>query len=571
MDGNENRNGDERYVLYKQEDLFSESFPLMREIRRQGKLCDVTLKVEDHSFSAHRIVLSATIPYFYAMFTNNMAESRIKEITMKEIEPQALESLINFAYSGSIKIDSQNVQGLMMGASFLQLGKVRDACADFLISKFSAHNVLGIRYFADSLSCTHLVSAADKFIHQYFYLVAESDEFLGLCFEELIDLVRRDELNVPSEEKIFDACMKWVKHENSRTALLPRVLANVRLPLLSPQFLADHVATEELIKTSHQCRDLVDEAKDCHLMPERRALVQSYRTRQRHCNAVGYIYAVGGLTKSGDSVSTCEIYNPIKMEWTMGEPMSTLRSRVGVAVTGGKLYAFGGFNGTERLSTVEVYDRKMRKWTQGRSMLCKRSAVGVAALNDLVYVCGGYDGVTSLNTVECYNPKSDTWATVAPMMKYRSAGGVAPLGQYIYALGGHDGLSIFDSVERYDPISNTWTKVKPMLNRRCRLGVATLNNKLYACGGYDGNTFLSSVEMYDPVKDTWKPVASMNVKRSRVALCANMGKLWAIGGYNGESNLMSMEIYCPETDTWTFDAPMCAHGGGVGVGVLPIP
>lgn len=46
MDGNENRNGDERYVLYKQEDLFSESFPLMREIRRQGKLCDVTLKVK---------------------------------------------------------------------------------------------------------------------------------------------------------------------------------------------------------------------------------------------------------------------------------------------------------------------------------------------------------------------------------------------------------------------------------------------------------------------------------------------------------------------------------------------
>lgn len=44
--------------------------------------------MEDQSFSAHRIVLAATIPYFYAMFTNNMAESRIKEITMKEIDPQ---------------------------------------------------------------------------------------------------------------------------------------------------------------------------------------------------------------------------------------------------------------------------------------------------------------------------------------------------------------------------------------------------------------------------------------------------------------------------------------------------
>lgn len=47
----------------------------------------------------------------------------------------ALESLINFAYSGTVKIDNQNVQGLMMGAAFLQLHKVRDACADFLISR----------------------------------------------------------------------------------------------------------------------------------------------------------------------------------------------------------------------------------------------------------------------------------------------------------------------------------------------------------------------------------------------------------------------------------------------------
>lgn len=48
----------------------------------------VFLQIEDQTFAAHRIVLAASIPYFHAMFMNNMAESRIKEITMKEIEPQ---------------------------------------------------------------------------------------------------------------------------------------------------------------------------------------------------------------------------------------------------------------------------------------------------------------------------------------------------------------------------------------------------------------------------------------------------------------------------------------------------
>lgn len=172
----------------------------------------------------------------------------------------------------------------------------------------------------------HLVSAAEKYIHHDFSKVAQSEEFLNLTFDELIDLVRRDELNVPTEEKIFEACMKWVKWEDDRQALLPQVLAKVRLPLLTPQFLADRVATEDLIRTSHQCRDLLDEAKDFHLMPERRALVQSFRTRPRCCDyVIGQIYAVGGLTKNGDSVSTVEIYDPLTKEWKMGEAMSMLR------------------------------------------------------------------------------------------------------------------------------------------------------------------------------------------------------------------------------------------------------
>lgn len=32
-------------VIFQQLDLFSEGFPVMEEIRRDGKLCDVTLKV----------------------------------------------------------------------------------------------------------------------------------------------------------------------------------------------------------------------------------------------------------------------------------------------------------------------------------------------------------------------------------------------------------------------------------------------------------------------------------------------------------------------------------------------
>uniref|UniRef100_A0A1B0ACD5 Uncharacterized protein n=1 Tax=Glossina pallidipes TaxID=7398 RepID=A0A1B0ACD5_GLOPL len=101
---------------------------------------------------------------------------------------------------------------------------------------------------------------------------------------------------------------------------------------LSPQFLAGRVTREELIKFSHQCRDLLDEAKDFHLMPERRRLLESFRkvfqfskTRQRGEFTSGQVYAGGGLASNGESVSTVEIYDPYEKSRRMGEQMSMMK------------------------------------------------------------------------------------------------------------------------------------------------------------------------------------------------------------------------------------------------------
>lgn len=558
--------------IFCQEDLPLISFPVIEEIRHLGKLCDVALKVDNIIFSAHRIILAATVPYFHAMFTHDMIESKQREITIQGIDAGALESLIDFAYSGKIRINTINVQSLLVGASFLQLNKVREACCEFLKKRLHPHNVLGIRTFADTLGCTSLVEATNRFIQKHFVEVAHSEEFLALQFSDVQEIISRDEIHVMSEEQIFEAVMIWVKRSiEDRAELLPELLTKVRMPLLTPHYLTDRVATEELIRTSHRCRDLVDEAKDYHLMPERRPLLQSFRTRPRCCpDIVGLIYAVGGLTKAGDSLSTVEVYDPKIERWQMAEAMTMLRSRVGVSVMHNKLYAIGGYNGSERLSTVEVFDPNSRTWSKVASMNCKRSAVGAASLYNCLYVCGGYDGVSSLNTVECYNPDKDKWTMVTSMSKHRSAAGVVAFEGHIYALGGHDGLSIFDSVERYDPQTGQWTLMSPMLTKRCRLGVSTLNGKIYVCGGYDGSTFLQTAEVYDPLTKQWSYISPMNVMRSRVALVTNCGKLYAIGGYDGVSNLSTVEIYNPESDQWSFVASMWAHEGGVGVGVIPV-
>ena len=54
--------------------------------------------------------------------------------------------------------------------------------------------------------------------------VMESEEFLLLPVQQLIDIISHDELNVRTEEQVFKAVMQWVRYNlTERRGLLPKV------------------------------------------------------------------------------------------------------------------------------------------------------------------------------------------------------------------------------------------------------------------------------------------------------------------------------------------------------------
>ena len=53
-------------------------------------------------------------------------------VTMFAYSCSALEALVNFAYNGKVQLDTTNVQALLVGASFLHLQLVKEACCEFL-------------------------------------------------------------------------------------------------------------------------------------------------------------------------------------------------------------------------------------------------------------------------------------------------------------------------------------------------------------------------------------------------------------------------------------------------------
>ena len=96
--------------------------------REERKLCDVTLKIEDEVFPAHRCVLAAASPYFRSMFEEyNFTESRNEEVQLHSVDTSALTAILDMIYTGRLKLDATIVHHVLAGADHFLMNEVKYA------------------------------------------------------------------------------------------------------------------------------------------------------------------------------------------------------------------------------------------------------------------------------------------------------------------------------------------------------------------------------------------------------------------------------------------------------------
>ncbi|XP_048883902.1 kelch-like protein 3 isoform X2 [Brienomyrus brachyistius] len=538
-------------------------------------LCDVLLLADGVEVPAHRVVLASCSPYFCAMFTGDMSESTAQQVEIRDVDGFTLQRLVDYIYTAEIEVTEENVQVLLPAASLLQLIDVRQMCCNFLRTQLHPTNCLGIRAFADLHACTQLMSQAQAHAEQRFSEVVLGEEFLGLSLQQVCCLISSDKLTVSTEEKVFEAMVSWIKHdEGARLTHMPKLMEHVRLPLLSCDYLVQIVEEESLVKNNSTCKDFLIEAMKYHLLPvEQRRLMETDRTRPRTPISLPKVMMVVG-GQAPKAIRGVECYDLQEDRWYQVADLPSRRCRAGVVFMAGHVYAVGGFNGSLRVRTVDVYDSARDQWSSVRSMQERRSTLGAAVLGDLLYAVGGFDGSTGLSSVEAYSPKTDEWSSVAAMNTRRSSVGVGVVDGKLYAVGGYDGASrqCLSTVEAYDPVTNEWSYVTDMSTRRSGAGVGVLSGQLYVAGGHDGPLVRKSVEVYDPPSNAWKQVCDMNMCRRNAGVCAINGLLYVIGGDDGSCNLSSVEYYNPATDKWSLLPTNMSNGRSyAGVSVIDKP
>ncbi|XP_002157473.2 kelch-like ECH-associated protein 1 [Hydra vulgaris] len=533
-------------------------------LKKDKFLCDTTLVVGRKKIYAHKILLACSVPYFYSMFNHDVVESRQNVITLKDLDPESVESIIDFVYTSKIVITQRNVQAILQVATMFQINLIQEKCCDFLESQLHPSNGLGIYLFAELYGCSKLKSRAKTYCNWHFSDVVREDEFLNLSLEQVKWFLNQDELCVRSETEVFNAAIRWVsQNSQQRKKDLQYLLPLVRFNFLPKSFLSLQLETNDLIMDDEfSLKLLFDALNDIEVKqlvatkrkpignnvvfymggynrksfasygyfnPETETWFKlgdmcSPRSGAGCVSLGGLIYMVGGRTNSlqGKSDSnSVECYDPYSQEWKNIASLNSSRHRLGVAAVDGVIYAFGGSDGMVHLNTVEKYDSEKNLWEPAPSMNTPRIGVGGTVLNGVIYAVGGFDSENRLQTVESYMVGESSWKFLASLNTPRSGAGVTSMNGHVYAVGGYNGVAQLNSVERYCPYENRWTNISSMNERRSALSVAVVRNKLFAFGGYDGERFLDSVEVYDPDNGEWQLLNPMPDARSGagVAVC----------------------------------------------------
>ena len=242
----------------------------LNDMRIKGEHCDVVLVAGGQRFSGHKAVLAASSPYFKALFkyehnalgnactacfesdreaaSSDSTESGRRTFEIKDVSVSVLEQILNFIYNDAISLTTENVEDVMIAANMLHLDVLKGMCADFLMQHLDTDNCFGLRAFADMYSSTELKKEADVLISKLFHQVSQTEEFLMQDFETVRALLERSDLKVKSEEQIFEAFLRWVKHDiPRRLEVSHKLLKVIRIKLLSQDYIAKKMKEEAFL------------------------------------------------------------------------------------------------------------------------------------------------------------------------------------------------------------------------------------------------------------------------------------------------------------------------------------
>ena len=495
---------------------------------------DVIVVAGTESIPANRLVLSCYSKFFESVFLSPMKERHQNEIEIQKFDGQAVRALIDFMYSGKIKINETNVVNLLPVADCFQMKNVKQFCFEFLEDNLSISNCFKLINLSIQENCPFLLESTYKFISRNFDQITQTGTFKHLSKSCLVSLISDLDSSVVKQSSVYNAILSWTQEDESRKKDFTELFLLIKFRLLSVQFLREVVSNEPLVKGSNECLNALTAG-----------IIAKFKMDYLK------VYKIVCVNGSGEH-TMFEVYNSAGNISKVYPSVPNRPRNHCLLKLDNFVYCIGGWS-TEgsKGKTNKVYRLNLSepnlKWREMASISQNTSSFGAAVYNGCLVVHGNCQGT---KTTEVYNAQLNRWRNIASTNKQRDYHHLVATDRAIFAIGGYDNSSM-SSVERLDDLNGQWKEVQKMNTPRSNFAAVACQGCIYAIGGYFTN-FKNTVEKYHPESNTWTYVSSMNVERSLHAACVLQDKIYVIGGHNAANHAVkTIECYDPELDQWT--------------------
>ncbi|XP_068096221.1 influenza virus NS1A-binding protein [Hyperolius riggenbachi] len=596
------------YLSFEDEQFIESSVAKLNALRKSGQFCDVKIQVCGHEMLAHRAVLACCSPYLFEIFNSETESHGISHVKFDDLNPEAVEVLLNYAYTSQLRAETELVKDVYSAAKKLKVDRVKQVCGDYLLSKMDVQSCISYRNFVNAMGDWRLLSKIDGYIQEHLLEISEEEDFLKLPRLKL-EIMLEENVSLPNNGKLYTKVINWVQcsiweHGQSLETLMDEVQTlyySADHKLLDGHVLGEH---NDIFADDEDGIQLVQkksprESDNKHpgsgstgsALPtgfaspspkhEWKIIATEKKTNKTYlCLAVlnstlCVIFLHGRNTPLSSPLNTPRLMKSLSLEIPPDDlndkimsPMHYARSGLGTAELSGKLIAAGGYNREECLRTVECYDPGTNDWTFLSPMKTPRARFQMSVLMGDLYVVGGSNGQSDdLSCGEKYDPKANTWTPVAELRTNRCNAGVCALHGKLYIIGGSDpyGQKGLKNCDVYEPLARSLTSCAHLNIRRHQSAVCELNNYIYIIGGAESWNCLNSVERYNPENDTWTLVAPMNVARRGAGVAVFEGKLFVGGGFDGTRALSCVESYDPVKNEWKMIGSMTSPRSNAGL------
>jgi len=153
----------------------------MAKMLANQTLTDVTLKVKDKEFKAHKVVLAAASPVFEAMFKEGTKEHQDNYVNIEDIESDIFEVFLRYLYSGEVELTGNDmVYNLSAVADKYDVEPLREVCVQHMAKNISVENVVDVMTLAQRFSFDSIKSLATDFFRRNFLDVMGTDSWSSL-------------------------------------------------------------------------------------------------------------------------------------------------------------------------------------------------------------------------------------------------------------------------------------------------------------------------------------------------------------------------------------------------------